>query len=105
MNEPLTLTDRDILALAHTLAAVFEDRGIIGRVEPEVLTYETAAKRLECCPETVRNLANRKELERAWIGTGAKGAPRITLASLRAYIVRKTEQADAPENSTPRKEK
>jgi len=105
MNDSLPLSDRDILALAHTLAAVFEDRGLIGRVDPDVLTYETAAKRLECCPETVRNLANRKELERVWIGTGSKGAPRITLASLRAYIAHKTEKAATPENPAPSKEK
>lgn len=105
MNEPLPLHPSDLLHLAHLIASVLEERGIIGRIEPEVLTYETAAKHLECCPETVRNLANRKELERAWIGTGKKGAPRITLASLRAYIARKTEQADAPENFVNPKEK
>jgi len=96
--QPIAFSTKQLLEIAELMAKTLTNAGLVGPIEPELASYETTSRMLECCPESVRNLANRGELERVWIGTGAKGAPRITLKSVRAYITKKTECAPSAPN-------
>lgn len=63
-------------------ATVFEERGLVAKLDPVAVTQDTAAKMLDCCTKTVRKLRASGALKTVMIGQ----KPHVTVASLRALV-------------------
>ncbi len=83
--------------LARILSIVLEDRGIVGTVKPWAVSYATAGAMLDVCYRTIRNMANRGELERVKVGE----SPRILTSSIAAYLDSQHEAREALVMPTP----